>query len=65
MTTHTDVLGNFFVTSAAATAAKLGFPAHAGTRDAANTKLMTATIANGDCNSSACHGGAQGFIHLP
>jgi hypothetical protein len=37
----------------------------AGVRDATNTKLMTATIANGDCNSSGCHGGTQGWVHLP
>ena len=62
---HTDSRGNFFVRAQTATAANLTFPANAGVRDAANTKLMVATLPNGDCNNATCHGGTQGFIHLP
>lgn len=62
--TNTDNLGNFYVRAADATNAQLTFPLHVGVRDGATTKLMSATIANGDCNSAACHGGAQGFVYL-
>jgi hypothetical protein len=59
---HTDVNGNFFFSAVNNTVA---FPMHTGARDATNTRLMSATISNGDCNSSSCHGGVQGFIHVP
>lgn len=64
LVTNTDNLGNFYVRAADATNAQLAFPLHVGVRDATTTKLMSATIANGDCNSAACHGGAQGFVYL-
>ena len=60
----TDANGNFFVR--AADAAALVFPVQAGARNAATTQTMSATIANGACNSAACHGSAAtGFIHVP
>jgi hypothetical protein len=61
----TDATGSFYVRQSTATAAGIALPALVGARDAAATKLMSATIANGDCNSSACHGGAQGRVHVP
>lgn len=63
--THTDALGNFFVRATTATAAGLAFPNKTAARDATTTKPMSATIANGNCNSTTCHGGTQGFIHVP
>lgn len=63
--TYTDTLGNFVVTEQAAATAGLTFPLSVGVRDATTAKLMTDTITSGDCNSSSCHGGSQGFIHVP
>ena len=63
LSAYTDATGSFFVRETTATAAGIALPALVGARDAALTKLMTATIANGDCNSAACHGGAQGRVH--
>lgn len=65
LSAYTDATGSFFVRQTTATAAGIALPARVGARDAAITKLMTATIANGDCNSAACHGGAQGRVHVP
>lgn len=65
LSVYTDALGNFYVTQSAATNAGLAFPLSVGARDGTSTKPMVGAIANGDCNSSACHGGAQGFIHVP
>jgi len=65
LSAYTDATGSFFVRQTTATAAGIALPALVGARDAALTKLMTATIANGDCNSAACHGGAQGRVHVP
>lgn len=59
---RTDTNGNFFVR---ASNGNVTFPAQTAARDATNTRPMVASIANGDCNSSSCHGGAQGFIHVP
>lgn len=64
VSTHTDANGNFFVR--AADAATLTFPANAGARNAGATRPMSATIADGACNSGGCHGGAAtGVIHVP
>lgn len=61
---YTDASGNFFVRAAAAAA--LTFPVQTGARNTATTRAMSATIANGACNSAACHGSAAtGFIHVP
>jgi hypothetical protein len=61
---YTDANGNFFVR--AADAAALVFPVQAGARNAATTRTMDATLANGACNSAGCHGNAAtGFIHVP
>ena len=61
---YTDANENFFIR--AADAAALVFPVQAGARDAAAVKAMSASIANGACNSAACHGNAAtGFIHVP
>lgn len=61
---YTDTNGNFFVR--AADAAALVFPVQAGARNTASTRAMSASIANGACNSAACHGGAAtGVIHVP
>lgn len=62
---YTDANGNFFVRGTAATAAGITLPAHTGARDGTTTKLMSATITSGDCNSSGCHGGGQGWVHVP
>lgn len=65
LSTYTDALGNFVVTANAATTAGIAFPLQVGARNGTATKPMSAQIANGDCNSSTCHGGTQGFIHVP
>lgn len=57
---HTDANGNFFFRGAGVT-----LPALTGVRDNATTTLMAGAISNGACNSAACHGGAQGWIHIP
>jgi hypothetical protein len=57
--THSDQDGNFFV---------FGTPLQsgsAGARDATDVHLMARSAPSGDCNSSTCHGGPQGWIHLP
>ena len=56
---YTDADGNFFSKAA------FTFPAHTGARDGAATKLMVTLPGNGNCNSTVCHGGAQGWIHVP
>jgi hypothetical protein len=63
--TNTDANGNFYVRATTATAAGLSFPVNAGARSATATQVMTDTIPAGNCNSSACHGGKQGWIHVP
>ncbi|MDB4944118.1 MAG: hypothetical protein JWP97_3652 [Labilithrix sp.] len=65
LSTYSDKLGNFLITKQSASAAGVTFPLHAGARNATTTKLMTEITPKGDCNNAACHGGAQGFIHLP
>jgi len=65
LSTYSDSLGNFFITQQAATSAGLSFPLSVGVRNATGTKLMGDTIPSGDCNSSSCHGGSQGFIYVP
>lgn len=57
---YTDALGNFYFKGAT-----LAAPGKVGARDATTTQNMVGTIANGDCNSSGCHGGAQGWVHVP
>lgn len=57
---RTDVNGNFFFRGAGVT-----LPAATGVRSGATTTLMAGAISNGACNSAACHGGAQGWIHIP
>ena len=58
----TDQDGNFYAGNAGA----VTLPARVGVRDAANTKVMSSTIASGTCASSTCHvSGKQGPIHLP
>lgn len=62
-TAHSDDDGNFWFKKGMAT---LAFPCTTGARDGQmNVALMKGTIANGDCNSGACHAGGQGAIHLP
>jgi hypothetical protein len=63
VSTYTDANGNFFVRAGGATT--LIFPANTGARNAAATRPMSATIADGACNSGGCHGGATGVIHVP
>ena len=60
VSTYSDTLGNFVVTAATAAKAGITFPLHATT-----TNLMSAAAPNGDCNNSSCHGGTQGWIHVP
>lgn len=59
---HTDALGNFFVPYAQGT--KMKPPILAGARDGTTTRLMGIVDPSGNCNQSACHGGAQGFVSL-
>lgn len=56
---YSDADGNFYYSGA------FGFPAHTGARDGTTTKLMSTLPGNGNCNSNVCHGGAQGWIHVP
>ncbi|CAN5924199.1 hypothetical protein BH11MYX4_BH11MYX4_63050 [soil metagenome] len=65
VSTYSDTLGNFVVTAQAASKAGITFPLHAGARNAATTNLMSAAAPNGNCNNTSCHGGAQGWIHVP
>ena len=65
VSTYSDSLGNFVVTAATAAKAGVTFPLHAGARNATTTNLMTEAAPNGDCNNSGCHGGSQGWIHVP
>lgn len=58
-TAYTDADGNFYVRQGT-----IAFPAKVGVRDAQGSRSMSSTIANGDCNSSGCHGGSQGPIVL-
>ncbi len=61
-TTYTDANGNFYILKADAGA--MTPPAHPGVRDAANTRLMTGAIADGNCNN--CHKtGGQTPINVP
>jgi hypothetical protein len=59
---RTDVNGNFYFLAGNNV---VDFPARTGARDGATTRNMAGSIANGDCNSSTCHGGTQGVIHVP
>lgn len=59
---RTDANGNFFFTAGGN---NVDFPARTGARDGTTTRNMAGPIANGDCSSAACHGGAQGVIHVP
>lgn len=59
---RTDVNGNFYLTAGNNL---VDFPARTGARDGTTTRAMAGAVANGDCNSSACHGGPQGVIHVP
>jgi hypothetical protein len=65
LSAYTDANGNFFVRANGA-AANLAFPMKTGARDGTTTRPMSSSIANGACNSAACHGGAAtGVIHVP
>jgi hypothetical protein len=64
LSVHTNDDGNFFVRANGA-AANLSFPMKTGARDGTVTRLMASPIAVGSCNSTACHGGATGVIHVP
>jgi hypothetical protein len=65
VSTYTDALGNFFVRKSDAAAAGVTFPVNAGVRDATSTATMTDLPMVGSCNGGTCHGGNQGWIHLP
>ena len=56
---------NFVVTATTAAKAGVTFPLHSGARNATTTNLMSAAAPNGDCNNASCHGGTQGWIHVP
>ena len=62
---YTDALGNFFVRKSEAANAGVTFPVNAGVRDATDVATMTDTLTEGACNATTCHGGKQGWIHLP
>ena len=58
----TDQDGNFYMP----TSGGVAFPASVGVRNAATTKVMSASLGAGTCAASACHvTGKQGPIHLP
>jgi hypothetical protein len=61
-TAHTDVDGNFFISKPSEAS---GGPYLIGVRDATSAHTMPLLQRGLDCNGSACHGGAQGPIHLP
>jgi hypothetical protein len=62
LSAYTDANGNFFMPLNPN--GDLAFPAHAGGRDTNTTKLMNATVANGNCNG--CHkAGMAGRIVVP
>lgn len=65
VSTYTDALGNFFVRKSDAASAGVTFPVNAGVRDATNIATMSDTPMVGSCNGATCHGGKQGWIHLP
>ena len=65
LSTYTDSLGNFIVTTRTASTAGVTFPLHAGARNGTTTLVMSAGPANGNCNNTMCHGGSQGWIHVP
>lgn len=65
ISTYTDNLGNFFFRKSDAATAGVTFPVNAGVRDATNSVTMGDTPMDGGCNGTTCHGGKQGWIHLP
>jgi hypothetical protein len=65
VSTYSDNLGNFVVTARTASTAGVTFPLHAGARNGTATQVMSAAPTNGNCNNTMCHGGSQGWIHVP
>jgi hypothetical protein len=61
-TAHTDEDGNFFLPRPSEASSG---PYLIGVRDGNNARSMPLLQRGLDCNGSACHGGAQGPIHLP
>jgi hypothetical protein len=59
---HTDQDGNFRIDPPIAGTTG---PYMTGARNAATIALMVTHPADNNCNSSNCHGGAQGPIHVP
>ena len=59
---HTDEDGNFRIDPPIAGTTG---PYMTGARNAATVTLMVTHPADNNCNSSNCHGGAQGPIHVP
>ena len=58
---YTDEDGNFYRLAGAVT-----FPANAGVRSAASTRVMAGTPESGGCNAAQCHdGAAHPFVYLP
>ncbi len=62
---YTDANGNFFIEQSSAFLAGLQFPFQGGVRTDAGVVLMIGNQNDGSCNNSACHGGAQGWVHGP
>ncbi len=59
---HTDANGYFWINP------PLGGttgPYNAGARNGTSTQMMPTSQTGSDCQSSSCHGGSQGNIHLP
>jgi hypothetical protein len=59
---HTDVDGNFYLPKPSQPSTG---PYLIGVRDGDVSRTMPLVQRGLDCNGSACHGGAQGPIHLP
>jgi hypothetical protein len=51
--------GNFYTSTAVA------YPVKVSASMCPNLSAMASTVATAGCNGTACHGGAQGKIHLP
>jgi len=62
---YTDENGNFFVEQSTAFLGGLQFPFQGGVRTDAGIALMVVPRDDGSCNTAACHGGVQGWVHGP
>ena len=61
-TAHTDADGFFWITPPDA---GVTGPFNAGCRDGTDTSVMISQPPNADCQTTSCHGGTTGVVHLP